>query len=120
MHQLVEERLGVDDGLPCADYALLVPLKRSRAYGAVRRRVADPRPADAWRQEGFHFFVFALRPAEGADAAPAEPPLAVFAMHPDEKDPVSAVVVTPGPDGAGAEVRDLREPERAYTVPVPA
>jgi hypothetical protein len=119
MHHLVEERLGVDDGLPCADQALLVPLKRSRAYHAVRRRVADQRPTDAWRQEGFHFFVFTLRPADGA-AGPAEPPLAVFAMHLDAKGPVSAVVVTPGPDDAGAEVRDLREPERAYTVPVPA
>ena len=116
MHHLVEERLGVDDGLPCADYALLVPLKRSRAYGAVRRRVAEHLPADAWRQEGFHFFVFPLRPAEGAEGPPAEPPLAVFAMHPEEKDPVSAVVVTAGPDRA--EVRDLREPERAYTVPI--
>jgi hypothetical protein len=116
MHQLVEERLGVGDDLPCADYALLVPLKRSRAYGTVRRRVAEHLPTDAWQQEGFHFFVFALRPADGAAAPSAEPPLAVFAMHPDQKDPVSAVVVTAGPDGT--EVRDLREPERAYTIPV--
>ena len=120
MHQLVEERLGVDDDLPCADYALLVPLKRSRAYGAVRKRVADPRPADAWRQEGFHFFVFELRVAVGADAVLPEPPLAVFAMHPEVKEPVSAVVVTPGRDGAEAEIRDLREPGSGYTAPISA
>jgi hypothetical protein len=116
MHHLVEERLGVGDDLPCADYALLVPLKRSRVYGTVRRRVAEHLPADAWQQEGFHFFVFPLRPADGAETAPVEPPLAVFAMHPDAKDPISAVVVTTGPDGV--EVQDLREPERSYTMPI--
>ena len=101
MHQLVAERLGVDDNLPCADNALLTPLKRSKDYRAIRKRVADLHPADAWQQEGFHFFVFVLRTAEGTDVMlPEEPPVAVFAMHPQEKQPVSAVVVTPSGGGA--------------------
>src|SRR5215217_8250342 len=101
MHELVAERLGTDDDLPCADYALLVPLKRSRAYGAVRKRVADLRPSDAWLQDGLHFFVFDLHPAPGAPGAaptgaptgaPAEGPVAVF---------------TPAPGGAEPEIVDL-------------
>src|SRR5207244_3902334 len=40
-----------------------------------------------------------------------------FAMHPESSAPVSAVVVTLGPDGADAEVRDLRQPDHAYTAP---
>ena len=119
MHELVAERLGVDDNLPCADNALLVPLKRSKEYRAIRKRVADLHPADAWQQEGFHFFVFVLRTAEGTDVVlPEEPPVAVFAMHPQEKEPVSAVVVTPSGDGAEAEIRDVREPDSAYTAPI--
>ncbi len=118
MHQLVAERLGVQDNLPCADLALLVPLKRSKEYRVIRKRVADLHPADAWQQEGFHFFVFVLRAAEGTDGVLPEPPVAVFAMHPEMPEPVSAVVVTPSSDGAEAEIRDVREPDSAYTAPI--
>ena len=123
MHQLVEQKLGGEDDLPCADYALLVPLKRSRAYGAVRKRVADLRPADAWRQEGFHFFVFDLRPTDGgpdagAAGARTEGPVADFAMHPEATEPVSAVVVTPGVGDGAAEIVNLLRPESAYTAPL--
>lgn len=104
--------------MPCADYKLLVPLKRSREYGAVRKRVADLRPADAWQQEGFHFFVFELM-ADRADSLVAVSPLAVFAMHPEVREPVSAVVVTPNSAAAEAEIRDLRQPDSAYTAPIP-
>jgi hypothetical protein len=105
--------------MPCADYKLLVPLKRSREHGAVRKRVADLRPADAWQQEGFHFFVFELH-IDGniADTLVTPAPLAVFAMHPEVKEPLTAVVVTPSSDGAEAEIRDLREPDSAYTAPI--
>lgn len=103
--------------MPCADYKLLVPLKRSREYGAVRKRVADLRPADAWQQEGFHFFVFELR-ANGSHTPGTGQAVAVFAMHPEVQEPVSAVVVTPNGDGAEAEIRDLREPDTAYTAPI--
>ena len=80
--------------------------------------MADLRPADAWSQEGFHFFIFQLRMADGSDMVLPEPPLAVFAMHPEMKEPVSAVVVTPSPNGGEGEIRDLRQPEQVYTAPV--
>ena len=112
------ERYDVSADLPCADAALLVPLKRSRAYGAIRKRVADLRPVDSWQEDQFHFFVFALRLEENAPATP-EPPLAVFAMQWESTEPVSAVVVTASSDGVQAEVRSLREPGTVYLMPLP-
>ena len=112
------DQYDVSADLPCADAALLVPLKRSRAYGAIRKRVADLRPVDSWQEDEFHFFVFALRPGYSPPAT-FEAPLAVFAMHAESTEPLSAVVVTPSPDGVQAEVRNLREPDTVYTMPLP-
>jgi hypothetical protein len=91
--------------LPTADYKLLVPLKRSRAYAAVRPRVADLRPTDAWRQDELHFFTFVLRPLNRTEAS--EPPVAVFAMHRDVATPVSALVITTPNGGGQPEIIDL-------------
>jgi Carboxypeptidase regulatory-like domain len=92
---------------PCADYALLVSLKRSRQYRAVRSRVSDLRPTDAWQQEDLHFFVFALNRVEGDEPPPVEAPVAVFAMRRDVQEPVSAVVVRPRADSQEAEITTL-------------
>ncbi len=81
----------------------------------IRPRVASPRAADSWQDEGMHFFVFQLRPEHGSDAA--EPPVVVFAMHPEEPLPVSAVVVTPRSDGQTAQITDLRQADRSYVAP---
>ncbi len=94
-----------------------MPLKRSSEYRTLRPRVASLKPADHWQEEGLHFFVFQLLPAEGTAAVGAEPPVAVFVMHPEEPAPVSAVVVTPSASGGEAEVMDLRRPDSAYTAP---
>jgi hypothetical protein len=103
---------------------LLVPLKRSPEYRALRPRVAGLSPLDHWQEEGLHFFVFALRHGAAAGeggavvvAKDVEPPVAVFAMHPREPSPVSAVVVTPSQSGEEAQVMDLRRPDLAYTAP---
>ena len=96
---------------PCADYALLVPLKRSRQYRAVRSRVSDLSPSDAWQQDGIHFFVFTLGRVEGDRSPEAEPPVAVFAIRPDEQEPVSAVVVRPRPDGQEPEITPVAAAE---------
>jgi Carboxypeptidase regulatory-like domain len=98
---------------PCADYALLVPLKRSRQYRAVRSRVSDLRPSDAWQQDDLHFFVFALNRVEGDAPPPVEAPVAVFAMRPDVAEPVSAVVVRPRAESQEAEITPLGEAESA-------
>ena len=108
---------GTADDLPCADVALLMPLKRSAAFARVRKRVADHHHRDSWQEDGLHFFVFLLRP-EGDGGDGTEAPVAVFALHPESAAPVSAVVVTPGPGGAEAEIRDLFGEDSAYTMPV--
>ena len=113
VHPRVADQYDVSADLPCADASLLVPLKRSREYGAIRPRVADLRPVDSWQEDQVHFFVFALRPEDNAPVTP-EPPLAVFAMHRESSEPLSAVVVTASPDGVQAEVRSLREPYTVY------
>jgi hypothetical protein len=117
-HPRVADQYDVSTDLPCADASLLVPLKRSREYGAIRPRVADLRPVDSWQEDRVHYFVFALRPEENAPATP-EAPLAVFAMQRESTEPVSAVVVTASPDGVQAEVQSLREPGNVYTMPLP-
>ena len=119
---------GTGDEQPCPDAKLLVPLKRSPEFAAVRRRVADPHHSDAWVEDGLHFFVFQLHPLEGASPngtngsargrGAAQAPVAVFAMHPESSTVHSAVVVTPGPNGAEAEIMNLREPDSVYTAPV--
>jgi hypothetical protein len=105
---------------PCADVALLVPLKRSPEYRAIRRRVASPRPLDSWFDRELHFFVFQLQAVNGngSGVSPVEPPVAVFTMHPEAPEPISAVMITPSPNGAEAEVTDLRVPERVYSAPL--
>jgi hypothetical protein len=128
LHDKIANRFGLTEDLPCADLSLLAPLKRSAEYRGLRPRVADLRPLDHWQEEGLHFFVFPLRhddpaPANGSgpsggSATSPEPPVAVFAMHPEERAPVSAVVVTPVAGGE-ARVLDLRRPESAYTAPYP-
>ena len=118
VQQRLADQYDVSADLPCADAAFLVPLKRSCEYGAIRKRVADLRPVDSWQDDQFHFFVFAVRPAENAPAT-SEAPVSVFAMHAESTGPVSAVVVTPSPDGMQAEVQDLREPGNVYMMPLP-
>jgi hypothetical protein len=115
MHEQIAFQYAPGDDLPCADASLLAPLKKSPEYRAIRPRVASPRAVDSWQDQGVHFFVFQLESLEGLAAVPGDPPVVVFAMHPEEPGPVSAVVVTPKPGGEEAEVVDLRQPESAYT-----
>ena len=108
--------------LPCADPKLLVPLKRSAEFRALRAQLAGaaPHPVhDSWLDEGFHFFVFLLTRADSDDAVEDEAGFAVFAMHPDSSEPVSAVTVVPQRRGVEAEVTNLRPPGGSYLAPYP-
>jgi hypothetical protein len=119
LHDAISEQFGVAEDLPCADSSFLAPLKRSREFRGLRPRLAGrpPHPVyDSWLDDGFHFFVFQLAPrAETAGAAG----VAVFAMHPDQRDPVSAVTVVPTDTGSHAAVTDLRDPANSYIAPLP-
>ncbi len=103
------------DELPCADLALLAPLKKSPEYRGVRPRILDVEPVDAWQDGGLHYFVFALTP-EPAAASPGGPPVALFVMTPGAPAPVSVLVVTPGIDPRRPRVVDVRRPERPLTI----
>jgi hypothetical protein len=87
----------------------------------IQPRLSGNEHVDSWQEDGLHFFVFQLNPADGSmnGHTPAtEPPVAVFVMHPDEREPVSAVVVTPLPNGQEAEIHDLRTPDTVYQAPM--
>jgi hypothetical protein len=92
-----------------------VPLKRSPDYGAIRPRVAQLKPIDAWQDEGLHYFVFELKPVEG-DPEGTPPPIAVFTMHPEMPRPVAGVIVAPTPGGQNARITNLAEPDNPYTI----
>ena len=115
MHNQIASQYAPSDDLPCAAAWLLAPLKKSPEYRTIRPRVVSPQAIDSWQDEGVHFFVFQLNPVEGAAAVPDDPPVVVFAMHPEEPAPISVVVVTPKPGGEEAEVVDLRQAGSAYT-----
>ena len=107
--------------LACADAALLAPLQASAEFAAIGPRLHSDVPLDTWEEDALHFFVFQLRPADGGGiehAAGSETPVAVFIMTSASDAPISAVVVTPGPDGAEPEVQDLRTADEAESAAV--
>jgi len=68
--------------------------------------------------DGFHFFVFQLAPDGNSTQALTAAGVAVFAMHPDQAEPISAVTVIPAETAGHAEITDLRE-GGSYVAPLP-
>ena len=121
LQEAIAAEFAVADDLPCADSAFLVPLKRSPEFRALRPRLAGsaPHPVyDSWLEDGFHFFVFLLKP-DGNTGSAHEGSFAVFAMHPEAPEPVSAITVVPDKTGTEAEITDLRHQTDTYTAPLP-
>jgi hypothetical protein len=108
------------EDLPCADFAFLALLKRSPEYRAIRRRVADPKPIDAWQEEGWHYFLFQLLPENGQPASEATAPVVLFTMVGGDSAPLSALIITPSPSGGQAEVTNLSQPGSTYSVDLSA
>jgi hypothetical protein len=104
------------DTLPCADFGLLVPLKRSPEYASIRNRVADPKPADAWQMDMIHYFLFQLKPEE--DTPGVQAPYALFTMRWEDNGPVSARVISADFTGGEVKVLDLRDGTTS-TIPIP-
>jgi tetratricopeptide (TPR) repeat protein/glycosyltransferase involved in cell wall biosynthesis len=116
LHRLSAGPNGTQAHLPSAHEALLSRLERSPEYAAVHDRLADPRPADVWHQDGLHFMAFELRRTDRTAVNGCEPPTVVFATHPISGDLISAVVVTPRSNGQEAEITSLRnQPESRRT-----
>jgi hypothetical protein len=121
MHEAAAAQLApAAEDLPCADDAFLAPLKGSAEFGMIRSRLVSDHYGDSWQEDGFHFFVFQLKPADSTmnGHATTGPPVTVFVMHADQQEPISAIVVTPLPDGQEAEIEDLRTPDSAYHAPM--
>ena len=118
-HEDIAAEYAVTWDLPCADFRYLAPVKRSAAFRELRTRLAGnaPHPVhDSWLDDGFHFFVFALDSPE--IASPQQASFAVFAMHPDAPEPISAVTVIPTTNDE-AEITNLLPPGGSYVVPLP-
>jgi hypothetical protein len=96
----------VADTLPCADFGLLMPLKRSPEYASIRKQVSDVKPVDAWQLDMIHYFLFELKPMELAHRA--ESPYALFAMQWEKDGPVSARVISTRSAGNEVTVLDLK------------
>ena len=118
LHSQLTTQYAPADDLPCADFALLVPLKKSPEYRTLRPRIANVQAIDSWQEEGLHFFVFALKPPD-AGGGESDPIRRSPCSRCTRRSPrrISVVVVTPSADGAEAEVVDLRQPDSAYTAP---
>jgi hypothetical protein len=97
-------------------------LKRSAEFRALRGRLAGtaPHPVyDSWLDDGFHFFVFVLASVGNGEGATEHTSFAVFAMHPESPEPVSAITVVPNGTGAEAEITNLCPPGGSYMAPLP-
>jgi hypothetical protein len=97
-------------------------LKRSPEFRALRHRLAGtaPHPVyDSWLDEGFHFFVFVLASNGNTESGAERTSFAVFAMHPESPELVSAVAVVPTESGAEAEITNPRRPGGSYFAPLP-
>ena len=105
--------------LPCANAALLALLQTSADFAAIVPRLPIAFPLDTWQEDGLHFVVFRLRPdgdASNEHGAESEALVAVFVMSFGSDVPISALVVTPGPDGAHPEVHDVRTLDEASSM----
>ena len=99
-----------------------MPLKRSAEFRSLRPRLAGTAPhpvADSWLDDGFHFFVFALQARADDQAATPEGSVAVFVMHPESPELVSAITVIPTETAQHAQITNLRAPSGSYIAPLP-
>jgi hypothetical protein len=63
--------------------------------------------------------VFVLASDGSDESATEQTNFAVFAMHPESPEPVSAIAVVPTESGAEAEITNLRPPGGSYTAAFP-
>ena len=74
---------------------------------------------DSWLDDGFHFFVFVLGSDGDPESVTHRTSFAVFAMHPESPEPVSAIAVVPNESGVEAEITNLRSPGGSFVAPLP-
>jgi hypothetical protein len=89
-------------------------VQTSPEYTALHGRFASPTPVDAWYEDELQFFVFDLC---GEDIGThREPPVAVFTIDRQSDHVLSAVIATPGRDGADPEIRHVGDADSTAAV----
>lgn len=99
----VEELIETADELPRADHGLRAIVESSAEYQSLLSRLSPIEPIDTWRVESRHHFVYRLRPNDDARQASA-----LFVARWEDYAPLSAVLITPDPNGGEPQVVDLR------------
>ncbi|MBW8831146.1 MAG: DUF3624 family protein [Burkholderiales bacterium] len=89
--------------LPPADEGLRHVAEDSPEFASLRARLASPEPEDTWKVNMQSFFLYRLVPDEDELT-----PHALFITRWEDDVPVSAVVVTPSPDGGEPRTVNLQ------------
>jgi hypothetical protein len=94
---------------------MLGSLKRTPEYDAIRKRVSDPKPLDAWRIRDENYFVFALHAAPDLPGAAS---FVLFKMRWDQDSPELSLVITRRDQSREVQVNDVRSPGHHRTIPL--
>jgi len=96
-------------------------LKRSPYYRRLRPELQTPFPADAWHDDKWAFFVFDLHNVEEAkdDKLDSSSRLVVFAVNLEKQRLEGVKVVAINTDLNRAEVTDLQDGNRQFSIPLP-
>ena len=78
-------------------------VQASREFQRVRPLLAAPEPADCWKADMLHHFVYSLQSTLAGETVQA-----YFVMSWDQDEPLTAVIVVGDPDGAAWRTEDLR------------
>jgi len=99
-----EEIFKAADALPPADEALRGVVESSAVFQSLLPRLADAAPSDTWQVNMLNHFVYPLKAETNG-----ENPTALFIARWEDDGPLSALLITPDPDGGEPHVADLRE-----------
>jgi hypothetical protein len=89
--------------LPSAEEGLRHVVERSPEFHLLLTRLASPEPADTWKVNMQSFFLYQLVPD-----ANGQVPHAIFVTRWEDDVPVSAVILTPDPNGGAPVAVNLR------------
>lgn len=104
--------LELADGLPPADADLIFVVEESLEYRALLPRLAFPQPVDTWKADLRSSFLYELKP--DADGVVSN---AIFVTRREDDEPISALLVTPSPDGGEPRAVDLRASDAPASAP---
>lgn len=99
----LEEILEVADELPKADAGLRVTVESCPEFQSLSARLAATEPFDSWRIDAQNHFLYRLKSETDGENATA-----LFVVRWEDYAPMSAVVITPDPNGGEPQIVNLR------------